>query len=849
MSIRHKGANVPASSSHAFISSGTLALVVSAVIFATPFAALAQSSGTQAAEGLAEVVVTARKVQDIAGVAAQDAAKSRITITSDYLQTQADGQTVFQSLNLIPGVNFTNSDPYGSSGGNLRIRSFDGSRISVTFDGIPLNDSGNYALYTNQMLDPELIDHVDVNLGTTDVDSPTASATGGTVAYSTINPKQKMEGTVALSAGGNDYRRAFGVLHTGALGPWGTRAFIAASSTKYDKFKGPGDLDKKQFNAFVRQDFDNGNFVKLGLHWNRNRNTFYRTTSAANYALYGRNYDYVAACNRDAPTAGVADNDGATPVPNAPGLLASDNPANPSACSNYYGVRINPSDTGNIRMQSLWHLGERLTFTVDPSLQYTLANGGGSTTVRETPLTTDADKRIIGTSAVTGVDLNGDGDKLDTIRFYTPNNTNTYRLGINSSLIWKFADNQNVRIAYALDRARHRQTSEYGPLDLNGNPENVFAGNKGTRIATADGSFLRGRDRYSIAELNQFSAEYRGKFLDDRITATIGVRAPYFKRDLNQYCYSQNGGTGNSGNLLCTTQAPVATLANGNVVFTSAANAVQYIPPYKQTVKFDKILPNVGFTWSPWDHQTLYAAYAGNLSAPRTDNLYAVKRQADGSIGRPVPEVETTKAFDLGWRYNSADVLASVALWKTKYNNRIVSSFDPDLGFSVDRNVGDVDLRGLEMQVGWRVTDAVTLSASSAYTKSELLSNIQTSATGTLALKGKQLVETPKWTFGARGDFRVGDNLRLGIQAKRVGDRFGTDLNDEIAPAYTVFDADARYNFSVSALKSLSLKLNVTNLLDEAYFGNISSGTGGSNVAFYSIGSPRTVMLSLEATL
>ena len=26
------------------------------------------------------------------------------------------------------------------------------------------------------------------------------------------------------------------------------------------------------------------------------------------------------------------------------------------------------------------------------------------------------------------------------------------------------------------------------------------------------------------------------------------------------------------------------------------------------------------------------------------------------------------------------------------YTDRIVSSFDPDLGFSVDRNVGDVDM-------------------------------------------------------------------------------------------------------------------------------------------------------------
>ena len=146
--------------------------------------AFAQSTGTEAVEeSMSEVVVSATRVRQIGIVGDQTAPKSRVSLTSEYLETQPAGQTVFQSINQIPGVNFTNSDAYGTSGGNLRIRGFDGSRVSVTFDGMPLNDSGNYALFTNQMLDPELVDRVDVNLGTTDVDSPTASATGGTVAY------------------------------------------------------------------------------------------------------------------------------------------------------------------------------------------------------------------------------------------------------------------------------------------------------------------------------------------------------------------------------------------------------------------------------------------------------------------------------------------------------------------------------------------------------------------------------------------------------------------------------------------------------------------------------------------
>ena len=153
--------------------------------------AFAQSTGTEAVEeDMSEVVVSApHACATSASSNDQTAPKSRITLTERIpARRRLSGQSVFQALNQVPGVNFTNSDPYGTSGGNLRIRGFDGSRVSVTFDGVPLNDSGNYALFTNQMLDSELIDRVDVNLGTTDVDSPTASATGGTVAYRTKRP-------------------------------------------------------------------------------------------------------------------------------------------------------------------------------------------------------------------------------------------------------------------------------------------------------------------------------------------------------------------------------------------------------------------------------------------------------------------------------------------------------------------------------------------------------------------------------------------------------------------------------------------------------------------------------------
>ena len=238
-----------------------------------------------------------------------------------------------------------------------------------------------------------------------------------------------------------------------------------------------------------------------------------------------------------------------------------------------------------------------------------------------------------------------------------------------------------------------------------------------------------------------------------------------------------------------------------------------------------------------------YVSYAEGLSAPRTDNLYAASRNVgETEITRPTPESETTKSIDVGWRLNHPTNIASLALYRIDYTNRIVTTFNAAQGYNEDRNVGDVDVNGFDAQLGHRFGELVSLTLSASYNDSELKGSIDPS------LNGKTLVETPKWTYAGRMDITATDNLRVGLQAKKVSDRFGTDLNNnEVAPGYTVVDIDLNYSFKVSGFDNAELQLNVTNLLDEEYYGNISSGTGvGTSVGFYAIGAPRTVVGSIR---
>jgi iron complex outermembrane receptor protein len=255
-----------------------ISLLCATTALALPSMAFAQSTGSVEVEE--EIVVTGTRTEGVEGIVAPDSTKARAVLTQEYIQRQAAGQTILNAINIVPGVNFTQNDAYGSSGGNIRIRGFEGNRISLTFDGFPLNDTGNYAIFSNQQLDPEIIEQVNVNLGATDVDSPTASAAGGTVNYRTIIPGRELGARVAGSIGKFDYSRFFGMLQTGDLTSFGTRAFVSASTSRNDKFKGPGKIYKQQYNARVYQPLGtNGDFVSLAGHYNQNRNNFYRNPS------------------------------------------------------------------------------------------------------------------------------------------------------------------------------------------------------------------------------------------------------------------------------------------------------------------------------------------------------------------------------------------------------------------------------------------------------------------------------------------------------------------------------------------------------------------------------------------
>ncbi|MCP3733654.1 TonB-dependent receptor [Sphingomonas sp. RP10(2022)] len=895
-----------------------LMLGVAAAALMLPTTAFAQSTGSAEADnvGTTDIVVTGAREAGVGGVDVPNTSKNKQVLNQTFISRQTPGQTVNDIINQLPGVSFQNNDPFGSAGGTLTIRGFDGSRISQTFDGIPLNDTGNYAIYSNQQLDPELIEQVNVNLGSTDPDSPTASASGSTVNYRTLIPTDDFGARMIGSVGDYSFFRVFGLVNTGVLTSFGTKAWFSGSSATNDVvFNNFGKINKQQYNGKIYQPIGSGkDFISISGHYNQNRNNFFgsaplrydtnvftstggtganaaaptlntgavRTAGTGSLNRFPNSRDElpysIARCQIATPRAGVAD----TPaLVNAPG--ASNNG---SGCGTSFDERANPSNTANIRINSRFSLGDKLTLFVDPSYQYTKANGGGTVTARETGFTRTTGVPIatpqygfIGGQYYFGRDINGDGDTLDQVTVLAPSQTQTRRYGVIASLRYDFSDSQSIRVGYTLDYGRHRQTGETGFLQANGVPFDVFPVNNG--IAAVNGGIIQKRNRLSKAILNQGFAQYIGNFFEDKLRIEASLTGKWFKRDLTNYCFV----TAANGNLDClATEGSNAAYASANPYVVGGTTAVPtitgYAAPQQRTYKYDKLLPAGGLTYTVSGALSIFGNYSKGIQVPGTDNLYqAFYYPQNTTPANPTPE--TTDNFDAGIRYASGRVQASVGPWYTRFQNRLASAYDIDTQQTIYRNLGRVDKYGVDASVAYRPINELLFYVYGSYLKSEIKTNVEigrcptvltaanTTANCTVAgapilaqTAGMRESGAPVYTFGGRVQATLGP-LELGAQAKRTGRRYVNDQNlgnfactvalvnnvcptvanvsaaytgtrgiqyqtyDAFASGYTVVDFDARLSLDwtgIGGKNKTYLQFNVVNAFNKFYVGGFTGG-------------------------
>ena len=729
----------------------------------------------------------------------EDAVKGRSTVTKAATEKDRATGNPFQALALLPGVNTFNYDATGLFGGGITVRGFSADQMGLTINGVPVNDSGNFAVYPQEYADQENLCTQTIAQGNPDVESPHAGATGGSIGITSCDPEDKRRVRVAQTVGGLNLSRTFVRVDSGRFAGDKAKVFLSYSHTEADKWKGSGGAKKDHLDAAFRLDLSKDNTILGSVLYNSaiNNNVYSLSLKDINDPAKGYYYDFKPAFVGH--------------LPGVKGTVQKEDGSIPG----YYGLAVNPFRNAITSLSGSFKLAEDTYLKVQPYFWYGFGNGALQ---QQTALSETGFLNVSTGKIGAGVDLNGDGDTLDTVIVARTSVTRTQRPGITAE-ITKTMGNHQLRGGVWYESATHRQTMPAVPVDANGN-FNVWM-DQG-QIQRPDGSLYQGRNWKTLSTAYQAYLSDAISFMGDRGVLSLGLRAPHVTRDVTSMPYE---------------------------FFTTGYNIQR---------TYSDVLPQAGVRFNIDRSQQVFMNIGKNFrAAPNyafTGNN--VKVNASGQVELVTEAMpETSVMTDLGYRLQTSQFSLSATFFNSDFKNRQTNAYDPVADKSTYTNAGRVNNRGLELEVGSGNFGGFTAYGSLTLQKSKLLDDITVAKGQTIPTTGKQFTQTPESMIGASLQYTQGP-FYARLKIKNTGRAYATLMNDEEVPAYTIGDFDAGYSFGkVGMMSNTQLRFNVSNLGDVQYR-NPSSGSvvnavkvGSTNpgTVFYYLGAPRFFSVTLSA--
>lgn len=734
----------------------------------------------------------------------EEAKKSRSTVTRDAIDKQSPTANPYQMINLLPGVVQSSVDDTGLNGGNIRLRGFNSDHVGMTIEGMPVNDSGNYALYPQEYVDAANMQQVSIAQGSPDLDSPHIGSVGGVINLYMRDPSKTAGGVVEYTFGSDDLQREYVRLESGQVGAM--RAFISYSHLTKDHWIGPGDDDRKHLDFKAVYDIDKDNTIRVSAIYNEAVNTFYRTQYLSDFNA-GNDLTYTT-----------------TPYD-----------------SNYYGYKLNPFKNLILSAPSNFKLSDSLRFDTVPYYWYGYGSGGGATYFNETGF-------YQGNLKVKG-DLNGDGDATDTaVWFYNPSITETHRPGVINKLSYTLGDHKFVA-GHWFEYAHHRQTGTLSYLDENGDVIDPFANdahvympsgatcviNKtgasgsgstaGTVVNCPDGE-LQKRNVLTETTTNMFFVGDTWKF-NKWLQFDYGVKHVIVNRDIENYIPDAK---------------PAQSSINDEVTLPTAGVKIQLD-------RDSHVFANVATSFRSAPNYTGYADYNTYSSSGYTP------------AGGVVPE--RGLSWELGHRYQGELFATSVTAFLADFDDYQQKTYAYDNGTtsykSVTQNIGRVRNYGIDAEIGTAPIYNFRPYASLELLHAELRDNVASNG-DYLPTSGKFLPGAPQYSFGLGLDYDNG-HLFGNLAYKYLGSQYATLMNDEEMDAYGRLNASIGYRFdNIGYMKAPEIKLSLFNVLNSHQLTGVYSETNnakattgvngttisGSSPTYY-LGQDFSLMVSLRS--
>jgi iron complex outermembrane receptor protein len=764
----------------------------------------------------AEVVITGKKL-GMGLMVTEDAPKARSTITAEELEKQRPTGNAYEALEMLPSVNSYNYDATGLFGGGLSLRGFNSDQIGATINGVPVNDSGNFAVYPQEYVDQENTCSQFVTQGSTDVDSPQVGASGGNFGIVTCKPENVQRVRMMQTIGQLAMHKTFVRYDTGLFSDKRSKGFISYSNAEADKWKGTGKAHREHVDAGFSYEWDRFNYIAATLLWNEAMNNSINNLLLSEIKANGYNYDTTAVFPGHATPGAGAQTD-------------------PNAVPPYYGLYNNPFKNGIFSATAKFRLAEGTDIKVVPYYWYGFGNGGIQQRLyREAFSSTDSSSGFLNRATNTrsaAVDLNGDGDTADRVIVANASVTRTQRPGVTASVTHTFGNNE-LLAGFWYEKATHQQTGPMVKVNADGTYDVWLQQDK---ILRPDGTPFESRDNRTISTAYQAFVQDTISLLNDKALVNIGLRTPHIKRDFTNY----------------------ASEANQNAT-------------YKIEKTYKTILPQFGARYKITNDDQVFISVAKNMKAPPNfvfSNVGTnVKFAADGTpfLNGDVKE-ETSWNTDIGYRHQDNRFIFTATAFGVNFKNRQATAFDPAAQASIYTNVGDVKTKGFEIEANNMPINGWSLYGSFGYLKSEIqndlrvaVANATTGLSGVLPTAGKELPNSPRLKAGLSLEYSQ-NAFWARVKAKGTSEQQATLVNDEKAPGYTTFGFDAGYTFAnYGLLKRPKLTFNASNITSKQYRNPSSTAVtntnpvpGASNSTSqlrYYMGAPRFMSLTLSADI
>ncbi len=793
------------------------------------------AGNAQAADNAADTATVEELI-----VTAEAVSRANNVVSLEVIDTLAGGQNIVDAIRLVPGVQIRGADAFNGDPWSygINIRGFEvnlrSSKIGQTLDGLPLATASYYlgGAPAAKFLASENTARVQVNQGTADVGSPSTSALGGTIGYTSRDPSETFGGTASGTIASWDSYRLFGSIDTGRILGDTTRAYVSVAKLDTNLWphdgETPAGLEQLHFEAKSVTEIGDLKVTARLSHDESDDDPIIEATRAFIESTGFRQ-------------------DGSVGV-----LSTTSAAANEYWADEWAGIRDNT--LGYVKVE--WAVNDALTLVVSPYLHRQEGVGEFLPPYQEPRLvgstpgalkqTLFAGSRVrtnwadntgravlpYATGGVERIYTNLQGQQVRSSTCFNPDNT--LRAGNDCSSAQSYRNSTYY----------HRRGGVVADFVLEAGPHNLRGG---FWYENMDRDF--GREWYPYIDIRKgltaSGTVYRKDFAQNFKTDIVKLHiADTWK--VNERLTLDFGLQHYTVDIAGTSAEDKNFDANGVQISTTRLAL---------SSNSDELLPSVGVVYQVNDQIQAFAGYSKNFGAIGDWALEKTGTVLDSLK----PEVATN--IDLGLRFKSERVRAAATLFDIKYDNAIVFltndfavgqtgiNYSAGTGGTYFNVNGGIHSRGVEASVDADFTDTLTAYAAVSITDAVYTGSFKAASyggNGITVAKGNKVSGTPDYILATALNYKK-DNLSGQLSVRRIGPAPGDAANTVAykVQAYSLVDLSAAYNFSIPDLgQTIEARVAVNNVLDEAYIAGILD----EFTQRYVVGAPRSVSLTVSTT-